>query len=98
MHGPSAQFAEQVGGFLTVYYLILAAMNGLAALYLWQTKRTYTVFQLAGIPITNAILWLALGMFFVIMSPLAGSSNPYWMPELPMSWRMAVNQSTGPVV
>ena len=46
MHGISPQqFAESVSSFLVPYYLALAAMNGIAAYYMWQKSRAGHVFQ-----------------------------------------------------
>ena len=40
MHGLSeAQFQDMVSSFLGPYYIALAVMNGLAALYLWQSNQ-----------------------------------------------------------
>ena len=44
MHGISPQqFAETVASFLVPYYLALAAMNGIAAYYMWQKAEPVTV-------------------------------------------------------
>ena len=96
--GADPAFFMKISGFLGIYYLFLAAMNGVAALYLWLTGKTYTVFKFKGIPVTNALIWLGVAMFFTIMSPLAGSGNPGWVPSLPEWFRTLVNEGTGPIV
>jgi hypothetical protein len=41
MHGfTEAHFFEMVASFLGPYYLLLALMNGVAALSIWQTGQT----------------------------------------------------------
>src|SRR5437762_10566060 len=68
MHGTQAQ---DISGFLGFYYLILAVMNGLAALWLWQRWGKTAL----------AMVWLLLGMVYMIMSPLAMSGGAPAMPE-----------------
>jgi len=92
------EFYDSISGFLGFYYLAIAAMNGLAALYLWQTNKSYSIGKVAGVPITNVLLWLGLAGIFTILSPLAGSGNPAWMPALPQTARTLVNEGTGPIV
>ncbi len=66
-------FLQSIQGFLTGYYLTLAAMNAVAALYLWhELKRS-----------RDALIWLVVGMGFVILAPLAGSGSPRWTPRIP---------------
>jgi len=84
---PDEVFYEQLGGFLTIYYLLLGAMNGLAAFYLWQVKRA---------PLLHCVSWLGVGVFFVILAPFAGTGNPEMMPGLPQWMRDVVDESTGP--
>jgi len=86
---PDEVFYEQLAGFLTVYYLLLGSMNGLAALYLWQVK---------GASIAQSLFWLVVGAFFVILAPFAGTGNPALMPGLPQWMRDLVDNSTGPVI
>jgi hypothetical protein len=103
-HGlTEAQFLDKVAPFLTWYYLVLALMNGGAALYLWRTGQLKTWFSLPlpggkRLPITNAIVWLALSAALVILAALAGSGDAKLMPSLPSAWREAINRGTGPVV
>ena len=46
MHAPPAQFAEMVAAFFVPFYLALAAMNGIAAYYLWQKTEPVTYFRI----------------------------------------------------
>src|SRR5918994_7052807 len=102
-HGlTDAQFLNMVASFLGPYYIVLALMNGVAALYLWQTGRGRTLFSLRfgdrrydfGTPLA----WLTLAFIFAMLSPAAASGNGQWMPSMPEAWREAINRGTGPVV
>ena len=59
MHNPF--FLEDVGGFLGGYYAVLAAMNGVAALVLWQ-KKGQTAW---------GVVWAAFAGVMMILSSLA---------------------------
>jgi hypothetical protein len=103
-HGlTDAQFQEMVASFLGPYYVALAMMNGLAALYLWRSGKIVTWFELPvlftgkRIPITNAMVWLAVGAVFVLLGAIGGSGLTS-LVSLPEAWREAVNRNTGPVV
>ena len=100
-HGlTEAQFLNTVASFLGPYYIVLALMNGIAALYLWRTGTAKTCFNIrAGeqtFPFTTAIVWLLVSFVFIIMSPLAWSGNGAWMPSMPEWLREAINRGTGP--
>lgn len=103
-HGlTDAQFYEMVASLLGPFYLALAAMNGLAALYLWRSGQMQCWFKLPipfvgkKVEITNALVWLVVGVAFAMLAAAAGGG---WVEvlSLPESWREAVNRSTGPVV
>ncbi len=64
---------EKIAGGLGIYYLLLAAMNAVAALYLWRQKND----------LRQAIVWLGVAVVFAIMSPLAMSGNPSMVPSMP---------------
>lgn len=104
MHGlTDAQFFEKVSSFLGPYYIVLALMNGAAALYLWRTGKLKTWLRIpvpgvGALAITNAIAWIALGAVFVGLAAFAGSGNGAWMPSMPEAWREAINKGTGPVI
>ncbi len=98
-----AQFLDMVASFLGPYYIALAMMNGLAALYLWRSGQLNAWFSLP-VPfvgkrfeVTNAFVWLLFGTAFVLLAAIAGGGMTAWA-SLPNSWREAINQSTGPVV
>jgi hypothetical protein len=69
MHGDEAKFLQSIGGFLGAYYLVLALMNGIMAFYLWHKRHENAL----------ALVWLGVGLLFVVISPLALSGNPELM-------------------
>jgi hypothetical protein len=103
-HGlTDAQFLNKVASFLGPYYIALAIMNGLAALYLWRTGLAKTWFNIPlgggrSVPFTSALGWLIVSFIFVCLAPIAASGNGQWMPSMPEAWRDAINRGTGPVV
>ena len=102
MHGISPQqFAEQVSAFLVPYYLALAAMNGIAAYYMWQHREPRTFFRtrLPGMTFsfTDALLWTFVAVGYVFLASFSGT-NLETMPRMPQAFRDLVNQSTGPVI
>lgn len=62
-------FLKQIGGFLGAYYLLLAAMNGIAAFFCWEKLHKPRL----------AVFLTALALLFVVISPLAFSGNPTLM-------------------
>ena len=98
-HGlTDAQFFEKVSPFLGPFYVALAIMNGLAALYLWRSGQLKTWFHLGkGVAVTNAIVWLAVAMGFLLLGGIAGGGMASSL-SLPESFREAINESTGPVI
>ncbi|MEQ8208660.1 MAG: hypothetical protein RH917_02415 [Lacipirellulaceae bacterium] len=101
-HGLSdAQFLEKVGSFLVWYYIALAIMNGVAALYLWRTGQEKTWFKLPlpgsgkSIPITNVIVWVISAVGFVLLASLTQGD---WIPSLSEGFREAINTGTGPII
>jgi len=100
-HGlTDAQFFDKVGPFLVWYYIALAAMNGVAALYLWRSGQQKTwghlpAFRVAGqrVPITNVVVWLLSAGCFVAMAALVPI-----MPPLPENVKNAIDSNTGPVI
>jgi hypothetical protein len=103
MHGVSPQqFAETVAAYLVPFYIALAAMNGIAAYYLWQKTEPVTYFRL---PLgsfrpafTNALLWALVACGYVILAAMFAGANLAVMPRMPIAFRELVNQSTGPVI
>ncbi len=81
-------FLDHISGFLGGYYLALAVMNAVMALYLWQKKNEPS----------KALIWVLVAGFFVILSPLAASAYPGMMPELPQGLRDIVNSLTSPTI
>src|SRR5690242_15411918 len=103
MHGISPQqFAESVSSFLVPFYIALAAMNGIAALLMWQKFGPVTYFRLGrpgrGFPVTNALVWTIVALAFAVLSAMAAGANLAMMPKMPESFREFVNSQTGPVI
>src|SRR5688500_4216973 len=103
-HGRTdAQFLDMVASFLGWYYIALAVMNGVAALYLWRTNRAKTWFSIPfgpdrQIPVTSALIWLILACVFVLMAAMASTGNGAAALSMPEVWREAINRGTGPVI
>ncbi len=102
-HGlTDTQFFEMVASFLGPFYLALAIMNGLAALYLWRSDQMKTWFELPipfvgqKIAISNARVWLVVAALFAALGAWAGGG---WASELalPEALREAINRGTGPI-
>jgi hypothetical protein len=79
---------ERISGFLGGYYLFLAVMNAIMALFLWQKRNDPG----------RALIWVLVAGFFVILSPLAASAYPSMVPQLPQGLRDAVNWATSPTI
>jgi Cytochrome b(C-terminal)/b6/petD len=99
MHGISPQqFAEAVSSFLVPYYWALAAMNGIAAYYMWQKAEPVTYFRtrLPGFSfaLTNALLWTIVAIGYVVLASLSASANLSTIPQLPQGFRDFVNASS----
>lgn len=103
MHGISPQqFAESVSAFLVPFYLALAAMNGIAAFYMWQKAEPATLFRVRlpgrSFSFTNALLWTIVAVAFVLLASLCAGANLSTMPQMSHGFRELVNQGTGPVI
>jgi len=91
MHVNEAEFLARISGFLGGYYLTLALMNAIAALYVW------TKLQRVGL----AMVLAAVSGLFVILSPIALSGNAEMMRyiSVPLDVRDFVNVWLGgPVI
>jgi hypothetical protein len=77
-----------ISGFLGGYYLVLAAMNGIMALYLWQKRDDAS----------RALTWIIVSMGYVILSPLAMSGHPDWVPQFPHAVTETINWLTNPTI
>ncbi|MDA1052016.1 MAG: hypothetical protein O3C40_16240 [Planctomycetota bacterium] len=101
MHGHVSyeDFILQVAGFLTTYYLFIAAMNGLAAFYLWQSGRAKELFRLpgSGLAVTTVHVWLLVAGVFTILSAYATNGGAAAL-TLPQAVRDFADARMGPVV
>ncbi len=103
-HGlTDAQFLEMVAGFLGPFYIALALMNGIAALYLWQSGQLKTWFRIGlpggkGLDFTNAAAWTVVAALFAVLAPFAWSQSQWWMPSMPEAARDLIDQGTGPII
>jgi hypothetical protein len=98
MHGHSAAFYEAVSSFLGTYYMFLAIMNAVAAYYLWTSGRGTVLFRTPWGPFATPLLWLLFALGFTVISPLAASGDPNWIPGLPQSVRNQLDALFNPVV
>lgn len=94
MHGNEAQFIQSIATGLGCYYLLVCAMNWVAALWLWRKGPKTCCHLFGGIPFSNVMVWLLVGMFFFILAPF---SMIGFVPMLPASVKNAVNWASGPV-
>ena len=98
MHGQvnQSEFLADISTFLGCYYLILAAMNLAAGLYVGLRTRA-SVPRPYSMPRLASPLWLALGCVFAGMAVLAFSGQPSWMTyvSLPGEWRQAMDRMLG---
>lgn len=91
MHGNEVEFLQSMSGFLGGFYVTLAIINGVAALYVWERAHKPRL----------AVAWSGISIFFLILAPIAFSGNPRWMTwiSVPEVIRGFVNQTLGgPVV
>lgn len=93
MHGSHADFLARIQLGLGFFYLLLAAMNWVAALLLWRDgPKPY--FKLGGITVNNVFAWLIVGGLFLIVAPFAMMGSP---PEFSDSVKHVINELSGPV-
>ena len=85
MHGSHADYLNNVSGFLGGYYLALATMNAVYALYMWRVKNR---------PLP-ALLWTAVAIVLTGVSAIAWGGAP---PELPQQVKNTIDWLTGPVI
>ena len=67
MHGTEG---NDISGFLGFYYLALAVMNGVAAMWIWQRLGKTR----------DAVIWLFVGLAFMFLSPMAMSGKALALP------------------
>jgi hypothetical protein len=103
MHGLSPQqIAETVSSFLVPYYIALAAMNGIAALFMWRRYGPKTYFEVplgaAKFAITDALVWTIVAIGYMVLASMAAGASMSMMPRVPLAFREFVNANTNPVV
>jgi Cytochrome b(C-terminal)/b6/petD len=86
MHGhvPYDVFLADTKNFLGCYYLLLAAMNGIAAFYCWERLKKNSL----------ALLLSGLAFVFVIISTFAFAGKPEWVRfiSVPQTLRTFINE------
>lgn len=75
-HVDPAEFVASIRHFLGGYYLFIAILNGLAALYLWRSGQQKTWFKVGGFEVTNVLVWLLVAVLFTVIAPIALSGDP----------------------
>jgi hypothetical protein len=103
MHGLSPQqIAEIVSSFLVPYYVALAAMNGIAALLMWQKFEPKSYFQMRfgafNFRVTNALVWTIVALGYMVLASMSAGGNMSMIPKMPLAFREFVNAHTGPVI
>jgi len=101
MHGHVSyeEFIHHVSGFLTAYYVCLAIMNAVAALYLWQSGRAKHLFRfpLVGFQVTTAHIWLVVGAVFLMLGAFATNGGAAYL-TFSQGFRNLADAVMGPVV
>jgi hypothetical protein len=104
MHGhePYDVFLLRIAGFLGSYYVALAAMNGLAALYLWRRTEDRPLFYVPFFryPVTPSLVWVVVALGFLLLAPLAYSGDPTIVRyiSVPLVLREAINRLMNPTI
>jgi hypothetical protein len=102
MHGyvDYAEFLEAVSGFLGWYYVAVASINIIAALYLWRSGRAAVYCRLGRWSLTSAHIWLLVAAFFVALSlvPFTGRPDSMRLVSMPESVKSFVNAVLNPTL
>jgi hypothetical protein len=79
---------RDISGFLGAFYVMLALLNGGAALYWWQQRDD----------LRRGLIWGTVALVSGgILAPLAMSGEAHFMPSLPMWAQNAIDAMSGPV-
>lgn len=86
MHVDYPVFLQNISGFLGSYYLVIAMMNAIAALYCWKRVSRGDL----------ALVWTIVALVFVVLSPLAfsGSEQVMSFVSIPEGLRTIIDQVT----
>lgn len=84
MHGNPEAFLQQVAPGLGVFYITLAVINAVAALYVWQR-------------LNRPDIAVGLIVYVTALSGVAAAAMGGWVPELPTAFKSVVNDLSGPV-
>jgi hypothetical protein len=104
MHGhvPYDVFLQNIAGFLGSYYIVLALMNGVAALLLWQwsDQKPLCHLPVVNFPVTQAFVWLLVALLFLLIAPLAysGDREIYKFITVPEVVRTFINRMMNPTI
>ena len=86
MHVSYETFLANISGFLGSYYIFIALMNAVAALYCWKKLNRGDL----------ALTWTIVSVFFVVLSPLAysGSAELMQFVSVPEGLRSIIDTVT----
>ena len=86
MHVDYSTFLSNISGFLGSYYIFIALMNAVAALYCWKSLKRGDL----------ALTWTIVALVFVILSPLAysGSETVMAFVSIPEFLRTIIDKVT----
>lgn len=102
MHGyvDHAEFLDAVSGFLGWYYVVVASMNVIAAVYVWQSGKAAVYCRLGRLSFTSAHVWLLVAAFFVALSliPFGGQPDSMRLISMPDAVKGFVNDTLNPTL
>jgi hypothetical protein len=104
MHGhePYDVFLQRIAGFLGSYYVALAVMNGLAALYLWRRTEDRPLFRVPifHYAVTPSLVWVVVALGYLLLAPLAYSADVSIVRyiSVPLVLREAINRLMNPTI
>ena len=100
MHGHTelTEFYQDVSGFLVGYYLSLAVLNALAAVYVWRRGCATVLCHCGPLRVTTVPMWLLVAAIFGVMSAMAvgGDAASLGRMSLPAAGKEFLNLALQP--